>query len=117
MQRAKFNKDITGYELLLILAEADGSFDPREGSVIIDFIKEQFPLGGNLDGAIENISQLNPADYPRRIDELAEDFYADSTEDDRKKFMQFALKLVRADDKLDEQENTLISRIFVAWDM
>ncbi len=117
MHRAKFNKDVTGYELLLILAEADGNFDPREGSVIIDFIKKQFPLGGNLDAAIENIGNLSHEDFPNRIDELAEDFYAESTEAERKDFMQFALKVVRADDHLNEEENTLISRIFQAWDM
>jgi uncharacterized tellurite resistance protein B-like protein len=117
MQRAKFNKDVTGYELLLILAEADGSFDPREGSVIIDFIKEAFPLGGNLDAAIENVSSLRPDEYPIRIEELAEDFYSESNEVDRKHFMQFAIKLVRADDKLDDEENILITKLFELWDL
>lgn len=117
MHRARHNKDVTGYELLLILAEADGEFDPREGTVIIDFIKEHFPLGGNLDAAIENISRLTKQEFPARVDELCEDFYADSTEAERKEFIQFALKLVRADETLAKEENKLISQLFVAWDL
>ena len=117
MHRLRFNKDVTGYELLLILAEADGEFDPREGNVIIDFITAKFPLGGNLDGAIENISGLKVSEYPRRVEELAEDFYAESTEDERKEFLKFALELVRADKKLAQEENLLISQLFVSWDI
>lgn len=117
MHRAKFNKDVTGYEMLLILAEVDGTFDPREGTVIIDFIKEAFPLGGNLDAALENMSGLSHNDFENRFEELAEDFYSESTDEDRREFMQFALKLVKADDKLDEEENVLITKLFEAWDL
>lgn len=117
MDRLRFNKDVTGYELLLILAEADGEFDPREGNVIIDFITTKFPLGGNLDGAIENISSTKRDEFPRRVEELAEDFYAESTGDERKEFLRFALELVKADKKLAQEENLLISKLFVAWDI
>ncbi|MCB0735134.1 MAG: TerB family tellurite resistance protein [Flavobacteriales bacterium] len=117
MERAKFNKDVAGYEMLLLLAESDGDFDPREGETIIDFIQQKFPLGGNLDAAIENISSLSKDDFMPRIDELAEDFYSDSSEEERKEFLQFALQLVRADEKLAKEENMLITRLFEAWDI
>ena len=44
MTKAQFNKDITGYLILSILAEADGDFDAREGSVIVDYINKNFPV-------------------------------------------------------------------------
>ena len=42
------NKDVAGFQILNILAEVDGSFDPKEGQVIIDYIIQNFPFGGNL---------------------------------------------------------------------
>ena len=36
-------KDIAGYMILCILAKIDGEFDPREGSVIVDYIEESHP--------------------------------------------------------------------------
>ena len=46
------NKDIAGFQILNILAEVDGSFDPKEGQVIIDYIIQNFPFGGNLEEAV-----------------------------------------------------------------
>ncbi|MBI1306459.1 MAG: hypothetical protein GC181_07585 [Bacteroidetes bacterium] len=117
MHKANFNKDITGYELLLIFAESDGDFDPREGNVIVDFIQKKFPLGGNLDAVVEHVSRIPKEDYLNRVEELAADFYAESTEEERKEFLHFALDLVKADEHLAKEENLLISKLFVAWDI
>lgn len=111
------NKDVAGYLILLILAESDGDFDPREGAVIVDFLKEHFPLGGNMEEAAEIISVLQPDDYEDTFMDLAADFYADSTEEERKKFLLFALNLVKADEELAKSEDKMISKLFVAWDI
>lgn len=117
MGKAQFNKDITGYLILSILAESDGNFDAREGSVIVDYINKNFPLGGNLERATEELSTLDAADYESKIIELAEDFYRESSEKERTQFLKFAMKLVRADDEIAVEENILITRLFEAWDI
>ena len=79
------NKDIAGFQILNILAEVDGSFDPKEGQVIIDYIIQNFPFGGNLEEATEELSTTTAEDYPILLQKCSEDFYADSTEKERLK--------------------------------
>ena len=117
MTKAQFNKDITGYLILSILAESDGNFDAREGSVIVDYINKNFPLGGNLERAAEELSMLDSADFETKIVTLAQDFYSESSEKERTEFLRFAMKLVRADDEIAAEENVLITKLFEAWDI
>lgn len=117
MTKAQFNKDITGYLILSILAESDGNFDAREGSVIVDYITKNFPLGSNFERAAEELSVLDSADHESKIISLAQDFYQESSEKERTEFLRFAMKLVRADDEVAEEENLLITRLFEAWDI
>ena len=112
MTKAQFNKDITGYLILSILAEADGDFDAREGSVIVDYINKNFPFGGNLELAAEELSSLNSDDYEDKMLSLAQDFYAESNPKERTEFLRFAMKLVRADDQIADEENVLITKLF-----
>ncbi|MFT5724623.1 MAG: putative tellurite resistance protein B-like protein [Bacteroidia bacterium] len=117
MTKAKYNKDISGYLILSILAESDGNFDAREGSVIVGYIQKNFPLGGNLERATEELSLLTSSDHESRLIELAQDFYGESTSEERTQFLRFAMLLVRADDEIADEENTLITRLFEAWDI
>lgn len=111
------NKDVAGYIILNILAEIDGDFDPAEGSVIADYVVETFPLGGNLENAMELISSTPAEDYPLLLRSCAEDFYVDSTEAERLHFIDFALKLINADDKIDSDENWLLNKLYMYWDI
>ncbi len=113
----KLNKDIAGYLMLLILAESDGNFDPREGVVVVEFLQREFPLGGNFESAAEILGMLQPEDYKEALLQLAEQFYADSNDFERKRFIEFALKLVQADEKLDALENQYVTMLFEAWDI
>jgi len=111
------NKDVAGYLMLLILAESDGNFDNREANVIVDYIEEKFPLGGNLDEATDKISTLQPEQYGDAFMKAAADFYMESTKDERTDFLRFSMKLVRADNKVEEHENELVTMLFEAWDV
>ena len=111
------NKDIAGYLILNILAQIDGDFNPSEGSVIAAYVSESFPLGGNLENALEDLSSMNQSDYPLLFEKCAEDFYADSTEKERLHFIDFALKLIKADDKVDQEENWLLNKLYEYWDL
>lgn len=114
---SKKNKDVAGYQILCILSEVDGDFDPREGTVVVDYIRQQFPLGGNLDEAVEELSVLSSDNYEEKLATLAADFYADSTEAERLKFLRFAMDLINADESVQEQEDQLISKLFDHWDI
>ncbi|MFT4522159.1 MAG: putative tellurite resistance protein B-like protein [Bacteroidia bacterium] len=111
------NKDVAGYEILCMLAEVDGDFDPREGKVIVSYITKHFPLGGNLDLATERLSLVDPNQYSNRLAELAANFYNESSEKERTDFLRFAMKLVRADKEVAEEENMLVTKLFEAWDI
>ncbi len=111
------NKDISGFQILNILAEIDGYFDPKEGSIIVDYVAKNFPFGGNLEDALEEISVTNQEDYSLLLQKCAEDFYADSTEKERLELIDFALKLIKADDKIDDREDLLIKDLYEYWDI
>ena len=111
------NKDVAGFQILNILAEVDGSFDPKEGQVIIDYIIQNFPFGGNLEEATEELSTTSTEYYPILLQKCSEDFYADSTEKERLELLDFALKLIKADDKIAEMENLMVNRLYQYWDI
>jgi uncharacterized tellurite resistance protein B-like protein len=111
------NKDIAGFQILNILAEIDGDFDPKEGRVIIDYVGQNFPFGGNLEDALEELSITSHDNYPILLQKCAEDFYADSTEKERLELLDFAIKLIKADDKIDDEENLLVNKLYQYWDI
>ena len=111
----KFNKDISGFQLLMLLSQADGEFDAEEGKIIVDYIENNFPLGGNLDQATEEISSLKQEDYMEHFEKIAHNFLEESTEKERLDFLKFAMKLINADEKVAREEDKLISRLFVWW--
>jgi uncharacterized tellurite resistance protein B-like protein len=111
------NKDIAGYLILSILAAVDGEFDAREGKIIVDYIQNSFPIGGNFENALELLSTTPDEDYPLLFQKCAEDFYADSTEKERVNFLDFALKLVKADNNVDADESLMIGKLYQFWDI
>jgi len=116
-QIPKMNKDVAGYLMLLILAESDGNFDNREGNVIVEYIKDKFPLGGNLDSATEYMGSVDAADFEESFEAASHAFYASATSEERTDFLRFCMKLVRADNKVDAAENKLITMLFENWDV
>lgn len=111
------NKDVAGYLILNILAQIDGDFDPKEGKVIVEYVIQHFPLGGNLEDATEDLSKTAMEDYPILLQQCAEDFYADSNETERLELINFALKLQGADEKIDHNEDWLIDKLYQYWDI
>lgn len=116
-ERQRRNKDIAGYQILLLLANADSDFDSSEGKVIANFIAKKFPLGGNLETAMEEIATLSEEQYSLELQKLSEDFYADSTEQERYEFLQFAMDLVKADEEVVDEEDWMIGKLYQYWDI
>ena len=111
----KNNKDISGYQLLSMLSQGDGDFAPQEGNVIVNYIRKNFPMGGNLENALEEISTLKEVDYMLFFEKAATDFFDESTEQERIDFLKFAMILINADAKVVKEEDTMISKLFDWW--
>jgi uncharacterized tellurite resistance protein B-like protein len=112
----KMNKVMAGYHLLMILSQVDGDFDASEGKVIINYLKETFPFRVNLDGEMDILSGLSQEDYFSHFTTAMNDFYEDSTSKERIHFLEFAVKMVKADKKITVEENKYLKELFFAWD-
>lgn len=111
----KSNKSIAGYHLLMILSSVDGEFAPEEGMMIQEYLAEEFPFRMNLDNELEVIATLHPEDWKDHFEFHARCFYEDSTEDERKKFVQFAKTLIKADDSVSNDEHRFYKLLKNLW--
>lgn len=109
------NKPVAGYHLLLLLSEVDGEFPTSEGQVIVRYLEDSFPFHVNLDEEIQYVSTLPKAHYVEHFEKAMNDFYNDSTTDERDDFLNFAVKLVKADDVITNEENKLLNMLFASW--
>ncbi|HEX8517908.1 MAG TPA: TerB family tellurite resistance protein [Bacteroidia bacterium] len=110
------NKVMAGYHMLMILSQVDGEFDKSEGKVIIKYLKDAFPFHVNLDSEVEVLSSLPKEDYFLHFNNAMNDFYEDSVPGERLDFLNFAVKMVRADKKVTPEENKYLKELFFAWD-
>lgn len=111
----KSNKSIAGYHLLMILSSVDGEFAPEEGMMIQEYLAEEFPFRMNLDNELEIIATLHPEDWKDHFEFHARCFYDDSTEDEQKKFVQFAKTLIKADDSVSNDEHRFYKLLKNLW--
>lgn len=111
----RLNKSIAGYHILMLLSAVDHSFSADEDIVIRDWLKSQFPISVNLDKQIEILSSLQENEYLDHFQQCMDDFFADSTEDERHELIQFALHLVKADSRLTREENRYVDMLFNQW--
>ena len=70
----------------------------------------------NLDGAIEHLSMLKQEDYILHFQKCMDDFYEDSTPDERTQFLNFAVQLVKADNVISPVENVYLKLLFDTWE-
>lgn len=112
----KMNKVMAGYHMLMILSEVDGEFDKAEGKVVLKYLKESFPFHVDLDNELAILSALPKEDYFLHFNNAMNDFYEDSIHQERVGFLNFAVKLVKADKKITPEENKYLKELFFAWD-
>ena len=112
----RMNKDVAGFLILNIIAESDGQFDPEEGQVISQYIHEHFPIGANLEEALEILSTTRKEDYTLLFQRCAEDFYLDSNQKERLSFIQETMVLINADRLVDPNESYLVNKLYQYWD-
>lgn len=115
MTTRKLNKPLAGYHLLLMLCEVDGEFPESEGKIIVRYLEENFPFHVNLDEEVQFLSTLRKENYMEHFQKAMNDFHEDSTPDERDDFLNFAVKLVKADGIITKDENIYLNTLFAAW--
>jgi uncharacterized tellurite resistance protein B-like protein len=111
----KLNKPIAGFHLLMILTHADGKFAKEEGDVIIEYLTETFPFRVEIDEEVHFLSTLERDKYMEHFRKAMNDFYEDTNQHERDEFLAFAVKLVKADNVIAEEENIFLKELFNSW--
>ena len=111
------NKTIAGYHLLMILSAVDYKFSIDGDMIVREFLVQEFPFHINLDREMDIISSLQPEDWESHFLKYMDDFYDDATEEERLNFLQFALKLAKADDVITKRENHYLNLLFDNWNV
>lgn len=110
------NTPRAGYHMLQILYAADGKLDARKDLIIRNYLANEIPFYIDLDYETEILSCLSPEDYPSHFSKAMEDFSLDSTPEERKRFLNYAVQLVTADREVTNQEDNYLHELFMNWD-
>ncbi len=116
MPNHRLNKTIAGYHLLMILSAVDFRVSAAEDEVIRNYLVTEFPFRVNLDREMEVISNLRPDEWEAHFIKSMDDFFDDATEQERKKLLDFALQLTKADNVITKEENHYLNLLFENWE-
>ena len=116
MPTRRMNKTIAGYHILMIMSAVDFKFSLEEDKIIREYIFQEFPFQVSLDREMEVISHLKHDEWQHHFHQCIDDFYDDSTEEERNGILKFALYLAKADDIITAEENEYLQFLFSAWD-
>ena len=115
MEERKLTKAEAGYQMLQLLSAVDGEFKAEEDIVIRKYLVDNALTDYQMEEETEVISTLAPDDYILYFHKAMDDFYADSTPEERTRFLDFAMQLVKADNRISKGENLFITDLFDAW--
>jgi hypothetical protein len=116
MPNHRLNKTIAGYHLLMILSAVDFRVSAAEDEVIRKYLVTEFPFRVNLDREMAVISNLLPDEWEAHFIKSMDDFFDDATEQERKKLLDFALQLTKADNVITKEENHYLNLLFENWE-
>lgn len=113
----KMNKTEAGFHLLMTLSLADGSIQQSESKIILDFLEKNFHEPIDLIKEQAFLRALPEEERPNHFHETAIQIYKITTAEERNKLIQFAMKVVMADKRMEEGENAYINELYDAWDL
>lgn len=116
MSTRQKTKAVAGYQMLMILSAVDGIFNANEDKIIQEYLLENFSHRANLDKELEILAALPQDEYAIHFNNAMNDFYLDSTAEERNHFLDFAVKLAIADKKITPKENLFLTELFNAWE-
>lgn len=112
---AKLNKTEAGFHLLMGLSLADGQVQKAESTVILDFLEKHFKDNIEIIKEQAFLRALPSEELNGHLHEVANQLYKLTTPEERNKLIEFAMKVVMADKKMEAKENKLINSIYDAW--
>lgn len=115
MPNGRKNKPIAGYHILMLLSAVDHKFSVAEDRIIAEYVAENFPIPVSLDKELEFISALKEEDYMLHFQKCMDDFYLDSTDEERLHLIDFAIKLTKATRPITKEENIYLSELYNEW--
>jgi len=116
MEERKLSKAEAGYQMLQILSAVDGQFSADEDIIIRKFLVDNSLTDYQMEEETEVISMLAPEDYILYFHKAMDDFYEDSTADERTRFLDYAVQLVKADNRISHDENIFLNQLFDTWE-
>lgn len=111
----KMNKTEAGFHILMILSLVDGSIHRAESSIILDYLEDKFHEPIEI---IKEQAFLRACPEEERLQhftETAQHFYKISDQEERNNLIEFAMKVVMADSKMENMENEYINTLFDCW--
>lgn len=114
---AKLNKSEAAFHLLGILSRADGESQPKERSIILNFLEKNYNDEMDLIKEQAFLTALPTSEHYSHFNEVSSRFYTLSSQEERNKLIEFAMKVVMADKQMTDDENLLIDRLFTVWDL
>ncbi|MCG9881085.1 MAG: TerB family tellurite resistance protein [Bacteroidia bacterium] len=112
---SKMNKTEAGFHLLMTLSLVDGQIESSESSIVLNFIEENFSDPIEIIKEQAFIRACPEEDRLQHFTETAQQFYSISTPEERNKLIEFAMKVVMADKKMEANENQYINALYDCW--
>ena len=109
-------KEIAGYHMLMVLSAVDGRFNGNEDRVIREYLEQNLDGLNDLDNEMAVISSLPKEDYPLHFNNAMNQFYMNSSADERNHFLDLATRLVAADKEISPRENLFLNELYNAWE-
>ncbi len=111
----KMNKTEAGFHILMILSKADGKIEKAESHVLLDFLEKNYKQPIDLIKEQAFLLAFPLSELMPHFIETAEHFFKLSTNSERNKLIQFAMKICMADSKMENQENKFINTLYDSW--
>ena len=111
------NKTEAGFHLLVMLSLADGSTQPVEANIILEFLNREYALPLDLNKEQEFIKMMPEEEIHTHFSEVCSRFYSLSNKEERRNLVDFAMQIVMSDRKRNETEDMLINVLLHSWDL
>ncbi len=104
-----------GFDLLVMLAGADGNFDKSEAEVISKYLGSNNNGEFDIDSELQLLGSLAGDGVTQRFGEAANYFKEQTSAEDRIGMLNFAVDLIAADGELDQSELQLFALLGQHW--
>jgi hypothetical protein len=114
-KKRKLNKSMAGYHILMILSAVDFRFHIKEELVIKEWIEQEFVLPINFDNELSIISALLPEQWQAHYTQCLHDYWDETSYNEKAAIVNFAEKLILADEILHKAENEFYKLLIRIW--